>query len=163
MFEYKQVNVVFKQETTESYQGIELLGFNLGSDEHQVQTQFSFGDGYAEQRVETQLVTELTLPNIIKVSLLLQNQTPQFAIEILGSGEEALLTDAFYWLDDSLIFQNGHNDDLTPKWTNLVCQGGSFDEFAQAMLKAINTINTQIEQQMQRVVGERPTPNRALH
>ncbi|WP_434360102.1 hypothetical protein NF212_07060 [Parasalinivibrio latis] len=163
MFKYKQVNVVFKQETAESYQGIELQSFTLRSDEHQVQTQFSFGDGYAEQRSETQLVTELTLPNIIKVSLLLQNQTPQFAIEILGSGEEVVMTDAFYWFDDSLIFQNGRNDDLTPKWTNLVCRGGSFDEFAQAMVKAISTINTQIDQQMKQALGEQRVPSRALH
>ncbi|ANS87005.1 hypothetical protein VSVS12_03296 [Vibrio scophthalmi] len=163
MFEYKQVSVVFKQETTESYQGIELLSFNLDSTEHQVQAQFSFIDGYSEESADTQWVTELTLPNIIKVSLLLQHQTPKFAIEILGSEEEAVMTDAFYWLGDSLIFHNGHNVDLTPKWTNLVCQGASFDEFGHAMARAINTINTQIEQQVKLMATEQYIPTRTVH
>ena len=163
MFEYKQVNIFFKQETAKSYQGIELLSFNLGSTEHQVKTQFSFNDSYSEESAETQLVTELTLPDIIKISLLLQHQTPKFAIEILGRDEDAIMTDAFYWLGDSLIFHNGHNDDLAPKWTNLVCLGGSFDEFSQAMLKAIKTINNQIEQQVKLAVTEQYLSNRALH
>lgn len=163
MFEYKQVNVVFKQETTDSYQGIELLSFNLGSTEYQMQTQFIFHNDYSEESADTQWVTELTLPDVIKVSLLLQHQTPKFAIEILGNGEKAVMTDAFYWLDDSLIFHNGHNADLTPKWTNLICQGGSFDEFSQAMLKAIKTINTQIEQQVKLTATEQYIPGRSVH
>nr|WP_086937592.1 hypothetical protein [Thaumasiovibrio occultus] len=163
MFEYKQVNVIFKQEAAESYQGIELLGFNLSSNEHQVLTQFSYDDGYTKQSDDTQLVTELTLPDIIKVSLLLQSNTPLFAIEILGRGEEPVKTDAFYWLGDSLIYQNGHNDDLTPKWVNLVCQGGSFDEFAQTLVRAINTINNQVKKQLTLLKTDHHLSSQALH